>query len=59
MIWLNRYTFRLSSDLWLDIKSLQLYKTVFLEYVKKISGIRYGIENYVIIKPNVRLKIEL
>lgn len=35
-----------SSDLWLDIRNLQLCRAVSLKYIKKISSARYGIENY-------------
>lgn len=33
-------------DLWLDIKDLQLYKTISLEYVRDISDIGYKMKNY-------------
>lgn len=38
-------------DFWLN-------RTVYLEYVKEVSGIKYKIENYVITRLNTRQKIE-
>lgn len=44
------------SDLWLDVKDLWLYKAIGLEYIKKISVLKYRIKNYVMIKPTRKLK---
>lgn len=45
-VWLDGYILRPGLDLRLFIKNLQLYKTVSLEYIKEIFGIRYKITNY-------------
>lgn len=37
---------RLGLDLRLDIKHLQLYSAIGSEYIKQVSDIRYGKENY-------------
>lgn len=46
VIWLEKYMLRPSLDLWLDVKTLQLYRTIDLEYIKEISNIEYKRENY-------------
>lgn len=43
----------------MNIRDLQLDKTVGWEYVREVSSIRYGIENYMIIRLNIRSRIEL
>lgn len=45
-IWLDKYMSKLGSDLWLDIRNLQLYKAVGLNYVREIFGIKYEIKKY-------------
>lgn len=42
----NLRTSRLGTNLWLDIRDLQLYKTVSPEYIREVSCIIYKIENY-------------
>lgn len=41
------------------MRNLQLYRAIDMEYIKKVSDIRYGIENYIMMRLNERLKIEL
>lgn len=50
---------RPGSDIWLDIKNIQLSRTWDLEYVREITSMKYSIENYVMTKLNTKLKIEL
>lgn len=46
MVWFDWYILRLDSDLWLDIKNIQLCRAEDFNYVREISHIRYKIENY-------------
>lgn len=45
--------------MWLDMRNLQFSKAVSSKYVIEITGIKYGMENYVITKPSVRPRIKL
>lgn len=40
VVWLDGYILRPGSNLWLDVKDLQLYRIIGLKYMKKISNIR-------------------
>lgn len=59
MVKLDGYMSRQGFDLEQNEKNLQLCKAKGLEYVKKVSGMKYGIENYVIIRPSAKPKIKL
>lgn len=45
-IQLDKYISRPDSDLGLDVTNSQLYRTISLEYIKKVSSIKHKIENY-------------
>lgn len=43
----------------LNINNLQLYKIIDPECIREISDIKYGIENYEMIRVNAKLKIKI
>lgn len=44
--------------MWLDVRYLQLYRTITPKYINKIFDIRYKIENYIITMLNTRPRIK-
>lgn len=46
VIWLAKCTLKPGSDLWLDVRNLQLCRAIDWQYVKEQSDIEYIIENY-------------
>lgn len=45
--------------LWWDINNLQIYKLVGSKHIKEVFDIEYIINNYIMMRPNIRPKIKL